>query len=185
MLRFANHANTEFLFFRINDMIKLIFIIFLSIFSFASYADSILEKADRDELMFVPKDDPDMAKAMLHAKSTLSDFLEVKNKPSDTQQNFSIKIGIADGENKEFFWVGQFEETSSGNFVGILNNEPRSVRNVQNGQKINFKKEDIVDWLYIENGKMKGNFTACALIKNKTVSEQEEFKRAYGLECNI
>ena len=166
-------------------MIKCIFISVLLVFTFTAYADSITQKAENDELSFIPDDDPDMAKAMIHAKSTLSEFLALKAKPTDTQQNFSIKIAIVDGDNKEFFWIGRFQEVSSGNYIGTLDNEPRTVKNVTNGQQINFKKDDIVDWLYIENGNMKGNFTACALLKREPVADQEEFKRAYGLECEF
>lgn len=166
-------------------MIKWFFVSTLLFISFTSYADSITQKAQNDELSFIPEDDPDMAKVMIHAKSTLSDFFALKDNPSNTQQNFSIKIAIVDGKNEEFFWVGRFKEISSGDYVGILDNEPRTVKNVTKGQEINFKENDIVDWLYIENGNMKGNFTACALLKREPVSDQEEFKRAYGLECEI
>jgi hypothetical protein len=53
------------------------------------------------------------------------------------------------------------------------------------GQSITFAQSDIVDWLYIENGMMKGNYTACALLKSAPKSEAEEFKKTVGLNCDL
>jgi uncharacterized protein YegJ (DUF2314 family) len=55
---------------------------------------------------------------------------------------------------------------------------------VKLGQTITFKQGDVVDWLYRENGKMFGNFTACALLKHVPPSEMEAFKREYRLNCD-
>jgi uncharacterized protein YegJ (DUF2314 family) len=55
---------------------------------------------------------------------------------------------------------------------------------VKLGQAIAFKRCDVVDWLYRENGKMFGNVTACALLKHVPPSEVNAFKREYGLNCD-
>jgi uncharacterized protein YegJ (DUF2314 family) len=55
---------------------------------------------------------------------------------------------------------------------------------VKLGQAIAFKRSDVVDWLYRENGKMFGNVTACALLKHAPPSEVNAFKREYGLNCD-
>jgi uncharacterized protein YegJ (DUF2314 family) len=68
--------------------------------------------------------------------------------------------------------------------IGRIDNTPRSVTNVREGQKISFEESDVVDWLYRENGKMVGNFTACALIKKETPKQAEAFKKEYGLNCD-
>ena len=53
------------------------------------------------------------------------------------------------------------------------------------GQSITFAQSDIVDWLYIENGMMRGNYTACALLKSAPKNEAEEFKKTFGLNCDL
>jgi len=166
-------------------MKKYMLIGFLLMFYAPAYATSLLEKIEKDEISRIPNDDPAMAKAMIHAKSTLDEFLTLKSNPTDTQSNFAIKIGISDAGGTEFFWVGDFKATTRDTYIGILDNEPRLVKNVKMGQEINFKKEDIVDWVYVEDDKMKGNFTACALLEREPVAEQENFKRVYGLDCNL
>jgi hypothetical protein len=52
--------------------------------------------------------------------------------------------------------------------IGTINNEPRHAKNVTYRQHISFRESDTVAWMYRENGKMKGNFTACALLKQDT-----------------
>ena len=56
---------------------------------------------------------------------------------------------------------------------------------MKTGQTITFARSDIVDWMYIENGKMKGNFTACALLKSAPKKEAEDFKRQFSLDCDL
>ena len=53
------------------------------------------------------------------------------------------------------------------------------------GQTITFAQSDIVDWLYIENGMMRGNYTACALLISAPKNEAEEFKKTFGLSCDF
>jgi uncharacterized protein YegJ (DUF2314 family) len=59
------------------------------------------------------------------------------------------------------------------------------VHSVKMGQTISFGQNEIVDWMYLDGGKMKGNYTACALLKSASRSEVEEFKRRFGLNCDL
>lgn len=82
----------------------------------------------------------------------------------------------------EFVWVRPFEQQDS-RYVGKLRNEPQSVKDLKAGDAIAFDEKDIVDWTYFDDGKMKGNFTACALLKRRPQEEMQAFKKAYGLDC--
>lgn len=52
------------------------------------------------------------------------------------------------------------------------------------GEFIYFERHEIVDWTYDAAGKMKGNFTGCALLINERPEDAAQFKAAYGLECD-
>ena len=52
------------------------------------------------------------------------------------------------------------------------------------GQVIEFAENEIVDWLYLEDGKMIGNFTACALIKREPPEQAAAFMKQYGMSCD-
>ncbi len=148
----------------------------------ATAAETAVDKAKKDEIVAVPKGDPDMEAAFRQAQATLKTFLDLSHAPRPTITSMAVKIAIRDGGATEYFWIKPFSE-QDGRFAGKINNEPRSVHNVKLGQTIEFKQSDVVDWLYRENGKMFGNFTACALLKHAPPQEVEAFRREYGLDC--
>jgi uncharacterized protein YegJ (DUF2314 family) len=147
-------------------------------------AQTVLEKAARDEVAAAPNTDPNMAAAMRKAQSTLADFLKIAAAPAPSTQGFSIKVAVREGERVEYFWITPFTNNGS-QFSGEINNTPRVVHSVKMGQTITFAQSDIVDWMYIENNRMKGNFTACALLKSVPKNEAEDFRRQFGLDCDL
>jgi uncharacterized protein YegJ (DUF2314 family) len=146
-------------------------------------AQTAIDRAERDELFYVPDDDPQMAIAMRKARATLPEFLALARAAKPPTEGFSVKIGIRDGSGAEYFWIFPFEE-KNGRVTGKINNTPRSTRKVKMGQAIEFTHGEIVDWLYFEDGKMKGNYTACALLKREPKQQAEAFKQRFGLECD-
>lgn len=149
------------------------------------YAQSIAERAESDEVTFMSSEEPAMRRAFERAKATLDEFLRVAANPPAGTSSFALKVAISDGRNTEYFWVNKFASRGNG-FVGTLNNEPRLVMKYKLGQRINFKREQIVDWIYLDEskGRMHGNFTACALLSKESPADAEEFKRSYGLHCD-
>jgi len=113
---------------------------------------------------------------MRKAQATLADFLKIAAAPKPGTQSFSLKVAVREGERVEYFWITPFTNNGS-QFSGEINNTPRVVHSVKLGQTIAFAQSDIVDWLYIENGMMRGNYTACALLKSAPKNEAEEFKK--------
>ncbi len=54
---------------------------------------------------------------------------------------------------------------SHGKFTGIINEDPQSVRNVKFGQKVTVEETEILDWMYLDDGELVGNFTLRVLLK--------------------
>jgi uncharacterized protein YegJ (DUF2314 family) len=146
-------------------------------------ADTAVDRAKNDEIVAVPKGDPDMEAAFRQARATLKGFLELARAPRSSITSMAVKIAIRDRGETEYFWISPFKE-KDGAFLGKIDNTPRSVRNVKLGQTITFQTSDIVDWLYREDGKMFGNYTACALLKQASPSERKAFAQEYGLNCD-
>lgn len=147
-----------------------------------SAAQSLTDKAERDELAIVPNNDPVMAAAMRKARSSLREFLTTAASPTSAMQGFAVKVAVRDGRNTEYFWIHPFERKGD-RFTGQLNNTPRSVRNVKAGQTITFSEKEIVDWTYMDGTAMKGNYTACALLASASRQERENFFKKFGLDC--
>jgi uncharacterized protein YegJ (DUF2314 family) len=145
---------------------------------------SILDKAERDELAIIPSGDPLMAAAMRKARATRAEFLALAGNPGPTMEGFAVKVAIREGCDAEYFWIHPFQQRS-GRFSGHLSNTPRSLARVKAGDAITFSENEIVDWTYMDGGKMKGNYTARALLKNASRQEQEDFKKRFGLDIDF
>lgn len=147
-------------------------------------AQTPTQKAERDELAFVAKSDPVMAKAMSKARQTLPDFLSTAAAPKAGMDGFAVKVAIREGDQAEYFWITPFTPKDD-TFSGEINNRPRLVHSVKLGQTITFDRSEIVDWMYMDGNKMKGNYTACALLKSASKQEVDEFKKRFGLDCDF
>jgi len=143
---------------------------------------TLMDKARRDEVALVEKNDPDMAAAFRKARQTLPEFLALARAPRPTASKLAVKIAIPAGDDDEYFWVSQFAPRGD-KYGGRINNTPRAAKQVKLGQLVEFSEAEIVDWLYMEDGKMRGNFTACALLKREPADQLEAMKKQYGLSC--
>ena len=124
-----------------------------------------------------------MATAFRRAKATLPKFLALARAPRSTITRMGLKVPIRDRGSTEYFWITPFIE-KDGVLIGRIDNTPRSVSNVKAGQVIKFDPDDVVDWFYRENGRMVGNYTACALLKRESPHEVEAFRKRFGLTCD-
>jgi uncharacterized protein YegJ (DUF2314 family) len=151
----------------------------------AAIAQSALERSKRDEVTTMSSNEPAMRAAFEKARAGLDGFLALLDKPPPDTRLYSVKIAIRDGNVNEFFWLTDL--TRSGDrFLGRLNNTPRSVKTVHEGQMLTFSREEIRDWMYVDDARqrMVGNFTLCALLTKESPKSAAEMKRATGLVCD-
>ncbi len=166
------------------EKLRLVLLSLVLVASHSSLAQSLVDRAQRDELVFMADEDPAMVQAFEKARATLDDFLLTAQSPPPGTSSFAIKVGVRDGDDVEYFWITDFAETD-GLFSGKIDNQPRLVKTVQFGQVYRFPKGHIVDWTYVDvsQGRMLGNFTACALLTKESPSDAQAMKERYGLEC--
>jgi uncharacterized protein YegJ (DUF2314 family) len=161
----------------------------LAILGAAAYAVSpiaqtISDTARNDGIVNVAKGDPDMTAAFGRARASLPQFFALAKDPPASMSGFSVKVGVRDGGQTEFFWIMPFER-KDGKFSGQINNRPRTVRNVAFGQTIAFAESEIVDWMYMDGDKMKGSFTTCAILKKEPRKDADAMMKRYGLACDF
>ena len=139
-------------------------------------------KRDENEIIMVPDADREMEKAIEEARRTLDDFLVLAaERPADVK-GMKLKVRITDPNGTEHFWVTPFLRDGDG-FQGTLANEPRIVRNVRIGQRIDFRRSDITDWGYVRDGKQFGSYTVCVLLKRAPKEQAEYYRREHGFQC--
>jgi uncharacterized protein YegJ (DUF2314 family) len=148
-------------------------------------AQSALERSRRDEIVSMSDNDPAMRAAFEKARAGLDGFLTLLDKPPPGTRLYAVKIVVRDGERGEYFWITDLERNGD-RFTGQLNNTPRSVKTVREGQVLTFGREEIRDWMYVDDRqrRMVGNFTACALLTRESRKSADEMKRATGLVCD-
>lgn len=147
-----------------------------------AHAETVQQKANRDGVFNITRGDPQMNAAFAEAQRTLDQFLDALQAQRPGTRGFLVKIPVSDGDKREYFWVNEL--TRKGNqFSGKINNRPEVVQNIQFGQLITFPRSRIRDWMYVDNGKMLGNFTTCVLLGREDPQQAQELKDQMGLTC--
>ena len=152
--------------------------------SLPTSAQPSASKAGADDLVFMGDEEPAMKRAFERARASLDEFLlKVKARPPGLSA-FSVKVGVRQGKDVEYFWINDFAEVGEF-FEGEIGNTPQMVKTVKLGQRYRFTKGEIVDWLYIDRPqrKMVGNFTYCALLAKESKKEAEAARKRFNLDC--
>jgi uncharacterized protein YegJ (DUF2314 family) len=105
-----------------------------------STAQTVVDRARADELVFMSDNDPAMRQAFARARATVDEFLSKAKEPAPGTVHYAVKVGVREGKDTEYFWVGDFTEDTSGMFSGRIDNEPRLVKKVKEGQRYTFPK---------------------------------------------
>ena len=154
-------------------------------------AQTALERSRRDETVAVPAGDDAMEAAFAKARATLDGFLTLLDKPPPNTSVYTVKLRIVDPASGEveFFWVNDLKREDDG-FSGRIDNAPRAVTNVREGQRVRFTRAEIYDWMYADSNftnaqrSIVGNFTLCALLVREKPEEADEMKRKFGAVCD-
>ena len=144
-------------------------------------AQTLTDKARRDEVVMAPRDDA-MTDAVRRARKTLPEFFEAMAHPEPGMSAFSVKVEMAVPSGSEYIWLRPVR-LEGGNVVGVVSNTPARTQAVERGQTIAFPLSAVADWTYQRSGRMMGNYTACALASRFSPREAAEFQRTYRIDC--
>ena len=140
----------------------------------ASLLVSSCSKSD-DSVTHVANDDKEMNGAIDQARKSVQQFITALQSPKAGQSDFNVKKRFleADGGG-EHIWLR--DVTFDGkNFHGKVNNDPEMVKNVKLGDDATVGKDEISDWMFIENGKLVGGYTLRVIYSHMTQKEKEDF----------
>lgn len=141
--------------------------------------------AAEDPIVFMSDDEPAMKRAFSRAQETLDGFLKLAAEKPPELGRFTVKVGIAEGTEVEYIWITDFAQLGD-RFTGKIGNTPQLVKSVTLHQVYEFKREQIVDWLYLDRPKRKmmGNFTYCALLTKEPPAQAEAARKRFNLDCD-
>ena len=149
-----------------------------------SDAQRVRDRIANDELAVVDGPDPIMDAAIAQGRATLPQFLILASSPSRSMSNFTIKVPVPTNNGDEFFWIKDFQ-LKNGRYSGRINNTPRWATHLKDGDVITFAENEIVDWMYVHNGRMKGNFTFCARMKREPKKEARAAIKQFKADCRL
>jgi uncharacterized protein YegJ (DUF2314 family) len=148
-------------------MVRVIaFFLFIGCGAVQSGAQSLEDRVARDELALVDESDPIMVAAIRKGRETLPSFLKLAQSPQRAMSHFAVKVPVRAGGQYEYFWIADFK-SEDGRYSGRIDNTPRWAKHLKEGDIIVFEEREIVDWLYVRDNKMVGNFTFCALMQRE------------------
>lgn len=140
--------------------------------------------ARKDPVVEIDERDPAMRAAFKAAQASLDDFLKVAASGDPKYTHVSMRVAIREGQRKEFIWITPFEADGKG-FKGLVDNAPTQLKRVKDRQEWRFKRQDVVDWMYVDVSTrvMHGNRTTCVQLAKAPPAEAAQIKQAYGLDC--
>lgn len=103
------------------------------------------------------KGDEVVAKAISEARSLVSYFVGILESYPAVDE-YSVKVRFEDAHGAEYFWL-ENTKWQNGVFVGTIGNDPELTKCVAYGQAVSVTPDQVCDWYYMWEGKMRGNYT--------------------------
>jgi uncharacterized protein YegJ (DUF2314 family) len=141
-----------------------------------------VENAEADRPVSIEYDSEDMAEGVRHARATLGAFFALAENPRAGTEMFAIKIGLPTPRGKEYVWARLLRRNNE-RVVAQIDNIPRWTTRFRQGQMMTVGEAEIIDWLYIDGDRLKGNFTGCALNKMSSPAEAEAMRQRFRMTC--
>ena len=152
--------------------LTIIIILFLSACS--SPTTKRFTASDSTTIYGVEQEDKEMNLTILTAKTSLNKFDSALNSKDSTYDFFALKVRFQFENNGEHIWLREVVK-KNGEYYGIVNNEPEYIANLKFDDTVKIVKNDISDWMYLENGKLRGGFTTRLLRVRMTTAERFYF----------
>ena len=137
---------------------------------------SLKQGATDPEFYQVTKNNAAMHLAVREARKTIKTFIAALKHPGPGQQDFELKKRFVEGDQVEHIWLSDVKIVGN-HFEGQIDNHPRKIQGLKFGQVVPVKRNEIPDWLYIENGTLVGGYTVRAHYNELTPQQKQEFDR--------
>jgi uncharacterized protein YegJ (DUF2314 family) len=124
-------------------------------------------------------DDADMNAAIAKARKNLPEFWSRFAAPAPNEADFSLKLGISDGNQTEHFWCGEIEGNAQ-DATCVIANEPVDVFTVAYGERVKVNPAEISDWLYYRDDKIVGAETLRVMLPHLEKKEAAAMRALLG-----
>lgn len=140
-------------------------------------------KTERDgqpTIYNVPNNDDEMNDAILKANQTLNNFNLALNSGNTDFNYFALKTRFNTSTGGEHIWITDITFKDN-KYFGVIDNLPEYTTEVKIGDTIEIENNNISDWMYIDNQKLRGGYTIRLLRNRMTEQERKQFDTENGL----
>jgi uncharacterized protein YegJ (DUF2314 family) len=141
------------------------------------------KSADNDtepDLYSVSEDDAEMNTAIQTAKQTLNTFDSALQSKNSSYYFFALKARFDVEQGTEHIWLADVIR-KDGQYKGVIDNIPKSIRGIRSGDTITLDTGRVTDWMFLENGKLRGGYTIRVVRRHMTQKEREAFDNENGI----
>ena len=139
-----------------------------------------IEREGKPTIYSVTDEDTEMNEAVTTAKQTLDKFNAALSSSNPDFIDFALKMRFDTPKGGEHIWVSHVT-LKNNKYYGVIDNFPESTTDVKVGDTIQIVNDNISDWMYVENKKLRGGFTIRVLRNRMTESERDQFDTGNGL----
>ena len=139
-----------------------------------------IEREDQPTIYNVENQDTEMNNVIIKAKQTLPEFYRALESSNPNQDAFAVKMHFKINNDGEHIWInGLFKR--NGEYFGVVDNLPEFTKEVKQGDTIKIDASKVSDWMYLDNGELKGGYTIRLLRTRMSEEERIEFDNTSGM----
>ena len=133
--------------------------------------------AQRSPVIDFKSSDAEMNAAVALARRSLDRFWKALDNPGAGEDAFSLKVAVPlpKPNANEHIWMNAIERLPDGRLAGRLGNHPRDIPG-KLGDRVEFKQEQISDWMFMRGGKMVGAETLRPMLKHLPKAEADRIR---------
>ena len=134
-------------------------------------------RTEGDAVMYaVDENDQQMDRATVRARKHVNRFIAALQSPKPNQRDFQVKkLFVRDGK-AEHIWLADVKFTGN-RFVGVVDNRPSYVPGLKIGDRASVNPDEVIDWSYVEDGRLVGGYTIRVLYSELTPAERTDFEK--------
>lgn len=149
-------------------------LILLGLFSCQNNQTSKIEREGEPTIYTFTDEDTEMNEAIITANQTLGEFDKALKCANPDYRLFALKTRFKTPNGGEHIWVSNIS-IKGNTYYGVVDNLPEKTTEVKMGDSIQVHKDNISDWMYVDNQKLRGGFTIRLLRKRMTESERKQY----------
>ena len=157
------------------------YFLILFLFLFSACQNKVLNETqhqDEPGLYSTPSEDHEMNSAIEKAKISFYIFEKAFKSKQYDSSTFTVKMRFPTSKGGEHLWLTNIEAVDS-DYLGIVNNQPEATSAVKLGDKIKINKNQLSDWMYSEQGNLKGGYTIKVIRSRMSAEERKQFDSTF------